>query len=123
VLIIVTDLTFSVDRIHRDDDWVRREIREALTLKKPIVLACVDGLFPPEDLPDDIQGIRGKEGIRFFQEFFDAGVERLASFITRATPITTKTTLSTATKSQQQQQQSQAIKPTAASSQRTLDEA
>src|SRR5258708_2503678 len=70
VLVIVTDLTFAADRIHRDNDWVRRKIREALTLKKPLVLACVDGVFPPDDLPDDIQAVRNKQGIRFFAEFF-----------------------------------------------------
>jgi tetratricopeptide (TPR) repeat protein len=87
VLVIVSPETFTRDRIHRDDDWVRREIREALAQKKPITLACVDGLLPPADLPNDIKSIRGKEGVRFFAEFFDPAVERLADFIGRATPI------------------------------------
>jgi hypothetical protein len=68
VLLLVTPLTFAPDRIHKDDDWVRREIRETLTLDKKLVLVCVEGLFPPEDVPSDIQGVRGKEGIRFFAE-------------------------------------------------------
>src|SRR5262249_6182831 len=86
VLVIVTEHTFE-DRIHEEDDWVRREIREALTLNKPIIMALVDGLLPPENLPDDIRAIQGKEGIRFFPEFFDAGVQKLADFIVKVTPI------------------------------------
>jgi hypothetical protein len=53
------------ERITQDGDWVRREIREALTLNKPIVLVCVDELFPPNDLLADIQAISKKQGIEF----------------------------------------------------------
>ncbi|MBX3086430.1 MAG: toll/interleukin-1 receptor domain-containing protein [Anaerolineae bacterium] len=81
VMVVVTELTFAADRIHRDDDWVRREIREALILKKPIALACIDGLFPPQDLPEDIRPVRNKEGKRLFAEFFEPGVQQLASHI------------------------------------------
>lgn len=81
VLVVVTEHTFAPDRIHRDDDWVRREIREALNLKKPIALACIDGLFPPADLPDDIRAVRNKEGKRLFAEFFEAGCHLLAAHI------------------------------------------
>ncbi|MBX3081559.1 MAG: SUMF1/EgtB/PvdO family nonheme iron enzyme [Anaerolineae bacterium] len=81
VLVVVTEHTFDPARIHRDDDWVRREIREALNLKKPIALACIDGLFPPADLPDDIRAVRNKEGKRLFAEFFDVGCTLLATHI------------------------------------------
>src|SRR5258707_10174086 len=57
VLLIVEEHTFAPDRIHSDADWVRREIREALTHNKPIVMACHNGLFPPATLPDDIAAI------------------------------------------------------------------
>lgn len=86
VLLIVSPETFA-DRIHNDHDWVRREIREALALDKPLVMACIDGLYPPADLPEDISAVKRCEGVRFFPEYFEGGVERLATFISRATPI------------------------------------
>lgn len=87
VLLIITEHTFASERIHHDDDWVRREIREALVLNKPLILACVDGLFPPNDVPDDIQGVRRMEGIRFFPEYFESGVQRLSNFIIKTSKI------------------------------------
>jgi len=47
VLLVVSEETFS-PRIQQDGDWVRKEISLALTLRKPIVLIAVDGLFPPD---------------------------------------------------------------------------
>src|SRR5690242_3214845 len=56
VLVVVTEFTFATDRIHNDDDWVRREIALALELNKPIVLIRVDNLLPPpaSQLPENI---------------------------------------------------------------------
>ncbi len=87
VVLVVADQTFDPTRIGQDGDWVRREIREALTTNKPIVLALVNGLTPPADLPNDIQAIRGKQGIEFYPAYFKAGVQRLATFLDRATPV------------------------------------
>jgi len=86
MLLIVTSNTFEA-RIHNDDDWVRREIREALGTNKPIVLALVEGQIPPSDLPDDIKPIAGKQGIEIYPRYFKAGVEELAIFLDKATPI------------------------------------
>lgn len=86
VLLIVDEHTFA-DRIHKDSDWVRREIREALSHNKPIVLALHNGLVPPADLPDDIQDVRIAQGIEFYPRYFKAGVHELAAFFDRATPI------------------------------------
>src|SRR5687768_6300307 len=70
VLLIVSEQTFSPERIHHDHDWVRREIREALILGKPMIMACHNGLMPPADLPDDIQGVRKAQGIEFYPRYF-----------------------------------------------------
>lgn len=86
VLLIVSEYTFAQDRIHRDDDWVRREIREALKLHKPIVVALVDGQTIP-DIPVDIQDIKRMQRINFYQEYFDPAVTRLVEFIVKATPL------------------------------------
>lgn len=80
LLLVITDLTFA-DRIHKDDDWVRREIREALGRRMPIVLVCVEGLLPPAGLPDDIKDIARMQGINFYPEYFTPAVEQLAEFL------------------------------------------
>ena len=87
VLLIVSKETFEPGHIHRDDDWVRREIHEALVLKKPIVVVLVEGLLIPADIPHDIQAVRRMEGIKFYPEYFDAGIKRLVEFILKATPL------------------------------------
>ncbi len=87
ILLIVSQETFDPSRIHRDDDWVRREIREALLYEKPIIVVLVDGLLIPADIPADILPVRRLEGIKFYPEYFDAGVTRLVNYIHRVTPI------------------------------------
>lgn len=82
VLLVISEYTFE-DRIHKDDDWVRREIREALQHKKPIVLVCVDGRLPPSNLPEDIREITSKQGINFYPEYFPAAVNKLTDFIVK----------------------------------------
>ncbi len=83
VLLIVSEHTFA-ERIHRDDDWVRREIREALNHDIPIIVVAVDGLFPPTvGLPEDIGDVVKSQGIRFYPEFFDEAVNNLVKFLTR----------------------------------------
>jgi len=89
-LLMVTEYTFA-ERIHRDDDWVRLEIRTALEMNIPIILVCENGLFPPSDLPDDIRGVRGKQGIRFYPEFFDAAVIKLVDFLGKVADVQLKT--------------------------------
>lgn len=87
MLVIVSEHTFAPERIHQEDDWVRREIREALRLDIPILMACIDGVLPPPGLPEDIGRIYTKQAIRFYPEFFEAGLERLADFIGSGTTI------------------------------------
>jgi len=82
VLLVISEYTFE-DRIHRDDDWVRREIREALTLQKPLILVCVEGRLPPSGLPDDIKDVARMQGINFYPEYFTPGVDKLADFIVK----------------------------------------
>lgn len=82
VLLVVTEHTFS-DRIHREGDWVRREIREALTHDIPLVLVCVEGLLPPPELPDDISDVARKQGVNFYPEYFGPAVEKLADFVVK----------------------------------------
>ncbi len=91
VLVVVTELTFTSERIHNDNDWVRHEIALALKLKKPIVLIRVDNLLlpPPSELPKDIRDITRMQGIAFYPEYFDAAVEKLAVFVMKVLASTT----------------------------------
>lgn len=84
-LLIISEHTFDPTRIYREEDWVRREIREALTAGRQIVLAMVEGLdLPPaDDLPHDIREVRKRQGINFYPDYFDAGVVRLVRFIAK----------------------------------------
>ncbi len=90
VLLVVSETTFA-DRIHRDDDWVRREIREAIQLNIPLVLVCVEGLLPPAGLPDDIKDLARMQGVNFYPDYFTPAVEKLTDFVTRIAPVTRKT--------------------------------
>ncbi len=85
VLVIITEYTFIQERIHEEKDWVRREIALALDLKKPIIPILVDGIHLPlpTELPANIQDIRRMEGIAFYADYFDAGIQNLANFIRR----------------------------------------
>lgn len=83
MLLVVTEFTFS-ERIHNHDDWVRKEIREALVHKIPIVLVCQDGLFPPNHgLPDDIKDVVKSQGIPFYPQYVMPAIERLAEFLVK----------------------------------------
>ncbi len=87
VLLIVSDTTFAPHLIHRERDWVRREIRRALELDKPIIQAFVDGQPIPGELPSDIEAIREMQGVNFYSDYFNAALIKLVGFIVKATPI------------------------------------
>jgi iron(II)-dependent oxidoreductase len=87
--LIVTDLTFATERIYREDDWVRKEISEALRLNLPIVMVSVDGVLPPIDLPEEIKQVSRSQAINFYPDYFEAAVERLSEFITKIAHIPT----------------------------------
>ncbi len=90
VLVIVSEYTFDPIRIADTGDWVRREIRTALELNKPIVLVCVEGLMPPSELPEDIRHIERCQGIKFYPDYFVEGVQKLAEFISKTMSVPLK---------------------------------
>ena len=106
LLLVITEHTFA-ERIHEDDDWVRREIREALAHDIPIVLVAVEGRYPPAGLPADIKDIARKQGITFYADYFQAAVERLVDFIVKIGVATHRTAPAPT-----QQPQPQTAKPT-----------
>lgn len=89
LLLIVTEQTFAPDRIHKDDDWVRREIREAIKYKIPIILVSVDGVMPPHDLPNDLRTLSNYQAVKFYPEYYNNGLDLLVKFIAGVIPTIT----------------------------------
>jgi formylglycine-generating enzyme required for sulfatase activity len=79
VLLVITEYTFA--DIHKDDDWVRREIRTALECNIPIILVRENGLLPPRDLPEDVRDLHRSQGIPFYKEYFPAAITSLKDFV------------------------------------------
>ncbi len=79
-VLVVTENTFAKERIHGDNDWVRREIALALELQKPITLAMRGGKTPPQpsELPENIRRVTVKQGIPFHHTYFDESADNLA---------------------------------------------
>ncbi|MCU0463837.1 MAG: SUMF1/EgtB/PvdO family nonheme iron enzyme, partial [Anaerolineae bacterium] len=101
VLLIVSEHTFDAARIHRDDDWVRREIREAMSHNIPIILVSVEGLLPSSDLPKELQALGRYQAVKFYPEVYDACLNRLVEFVAKAIPaIKVRETLPPVTQTQ-----------------------
>jgi tetratricopeptide (TPR) repeat protein len=66
--------------VHRDRDWVRREIRRALERAVPIVPVLLDGvkLPSPESLPADIRGLVHRQTAEVRHRTLGVDVGRLA---------------------------------------------
>lgn len=77
-LILLAEGVF--DRIHDENDWVRREIAHALKNKNVhIVPVLVDGFKMPEaeSLPDDIRKLTERNAALLIHEMFDASIEKI----------------------------------------------
>src|SRR6266487_4808837 len=58
VIVIVTENTFAPERIRQSNDWILREMQEALNQRKDIVPVRINTPFPPtHQLPPNIQRI------------------------------------------------------------------
>lgn len=69
----------SMDRCSEDDDWLRREIREALEKKKNIICVLSEGFIFPDKLPPDIDNIRNYNGLEFNVSYWDRFIDHLIS--------------------------------------------
>ena len=67
----------ALDRCSDENDWVRREIAEALKAKKNIVPVIMRGFSFPENLPDDIDEVRYRNGLTSTTEYFSESIDRL----------------------------------------------
>ncbi|MBQ8537792.1 MAG: BspA family leucine-rich repeat surface protein [Clostridia bacterium] len=76
----------ALDRCSDENDWVRKEIAEALRLKKNIVPILLNGFVFPEHLPQEIDDIRYQNGLSATTEYFQESMNRLCSRYLKAKP-------------------------------------
>lgn len=63
------------------EDWLIKEIAQALKAKKNIIPVMLDGFTEfPKQLPDEIKDVRYKNGPKYDRDYFDAFYERLKNF-------------------------------------------
>lgn len=75
----------SLNQCVHEQDWVRKEIEAAQSLKKEIIPLRADGFVCPAELrdvlPESIQELELFDSVTLTTEYFDAAVERLISFL------------------------------------------
>jgi hypothetical protein len=86
VVVIVTENTFAPERIRQSDDWIRREMQEALNQRKDIVPVRINAPFPPtHQLPPNIQRITRMNSLELHlgHRVFEASLQNLVEYINR----------------------------------------
>jgi membrane-associated phospholipid phosphatase len=75
----------SLDRCHRPDDWMRREIVHALAKGRNVVpLMADDFRFPKEEeLVEELRNLPRLNGVSYSHEYFMAAFDKLAGFLKR----------------------------------------
>lgn len=90
----------GLDRCVNDDDWVRKEIRRAITLGKNIIPIFLKGFEFPENLPDDIAPLKDYQAIVYdsttsrFDELFNVLVSHFLDENGNSLAITRKQSVS-----------------------------
>ena len=71
----------ALDRCVNEKDWVRQELACALRTGKNVIPVTHRNFHFPEELPEDINDVRWKNGIAVNIEYFDAMVNKLIMFL------------------------------------------
>lgn len=73
----------SLAHCRDDEDWVRKEIAQAIRVKSNIIpLMMPDFAFPQGgDLPEDIRPLRLHHGVTYSHEFFDAMMDKIVKYL------------------------------------------
>jgi hypothetical protein len=77
----------SLDRCGNENDWVRLEIAHAIKTGKNVIPVFLRGFQFPQELPEDIVGLRYQNGLEANSEFFDAFIARLCTFLLSKPPF------------------------------------
>jgi len=69
----------SLDRCQQPDDWLRKEIAQALRTSRNIVPVMLPGFsFPPQEiLPDEIRDVTRHDAVEYSHRYFHAMVEKI----------------------------------------------
>ncbi len=76
ILVISQD---SINSCSEENDWMYKEIKEAINTKKNIVCVFIGEVTFPEILPNEIDNIRYQNGLKFDIVYFDSFIEKLVS--------------------------------------------
>lgn len=75
----------ALTRCSNEDDWVRKEILEAVKCKKVIIPVMYDGFKWPkkwsENIPDEIKSLERMNGVSGSQEYLPAMIEKIISYM------------------------------------------
>jgi|GEM_PF-6942122 len=71
----------SLDRCSDEKDWVRLELARALEKDKNVIPIMSGDFRFPDQLPDDIEAVRWRNGIAVNVEYFDAMIDKLTTFL------------------------------------------
>jgi hypothetical protein len=75
----------SLERTKHENDWLRREIEQAITTQRNIIPVMMSGFqFPkPEEMPDAIASLRRHNGIEYSHIYYDAMITQLMKYVRR----------------------------------------
>ena len=71
----------ALDRCSEEEDWVRIEIEHAYAKQKNIIPIMLDDFSFPEELPESIEFIRLRHGLRPSFDYYDAFIDKLAKYL------------------------------------------
>lgn len=73
----------SLDSCHHENDWLRKEIKHALTSARKIIPVLKDGfVFPAKGtLPPDLVDLPRHQAVEYSHTYFTATVEKLVGFL------------------------------------------
>lgn len=85
-IMILSTTPNALERCKNEGDWVRRELGYALKKGKNIIPVFARDYEFPEVLPDELEGIRNKQGIHASRDFFPEAMDRLVSYLKAKLP-------------------------------------
>ena len=71
----------ALDRCANPDDWVKNEILHALKHNKNIIPVMMRDFEWPDNLPEEIDSLRFKNGLTASTEYFDQFLQKLQTFL------------------------------------------
>ena len=81
LLLIVSKNAF--EGCHSEEDWLRKEIRQAISFNKNIVPLVKEDATPPrvDALPADIKGIARLNCVKYSHDYYSGTIQKLLSFL------------------------------------------